>query len=308
MQDRASKPVSSMIKTTVDVRLNWSEYVHGKWTAPAAADTSTVIVREVGSAFDSARVLVYVAPGSTADGSEALLVCVHGDTSGGAGFQTPAAFRIASKNSPPTVVSQSDTSVPLPPHSPYGAPPHFDSTLRVSDSSQLVLYQLVSTPQGGGTFSLSTDEQMIIKKAPSAFELLLTDDQLDALGPFFYEDEQNTFFVQPELAEKSVSQWEEWAIPPPGRSALAESGPADTLPLAAAVPDLHIEGIAPIDPRARYEVKTPNDWVTHPDNVVQFGDTQIGREGGLSRAPAAPNGPPSRPVSGNGHLPIQNAG
>jgi hypothetical protein len=144
---------------------------------------------------------------------------------------------------------------------------------------------------------------MIIKTAPSAFELLLTDNQLDTLGPFFYEDEQNTFFVQPELTEKSVSKWDEWAIPPAGRVAPQATDRVEARVVMAAVPDIHIEPSGSIDPRARYEVNTPIDWVTHPDNVVQFGDTYVGREGGLSRGSAAQNGSPWPRVSGNGRLP-----
>lgn len=96
------------------------------------------------------------------------------------------------------------------------------------------------------------------------------------VNPFFYQDAQHTFFVEPTLTETTITDWDEYVI-----SNLQDTWYLDRkLPFAAHVPVIrrHPE---PIYPLAQYMISSKEDWVTNPATVLQYGDRLIGQEGGL---------------------------
>jgi hypothetical protein len=194
-------------------------------------------------------------------------------------LQTPIAFRFTTRNSAPTVVGPSD-SIPPPPHNFYGRPPHFNATLRVSDVTQLVLRR----HRG---ISESLEALPILDRDPSGrFELLLTGNPLIELepslvGPFFYQDEHHTFFVEPQMAETPFPHHDDWVIDPQGRLIPEGAAGLEAPVLVAAVPDLHISPPEVTDHLARFAFTPRTDWVTGPDTVIEFDQSPIGREGAI---------------------------
>jgi hypothetical protein len=100
------------------------------------------------------------------------------------------------------------------------------------------------------------------------------------VNPFFYQDEQHTFFVEPTLTETTITDWEEYVISNLQYKAVPSQYIESKLPFAAHVPVIsrHPE---PIDPFAQYTISPKEDWVTDPMTALCFGDRLIGQEGGL---------------------------
>jgi hypothetical protein len=99
-------------------------------------------------------------------------------------------------------------------------------------------------------------------------------------GPFFYQDSQNTFFVEPTLTETTIDRWEEWVIPSPGVTHHWDDYLIDRIPLEPHVPPdprIRVE----IDPEARFTLKPNIDWATHPATLLAFDDRLIGRTGSV---------------------------
>ena len=115
------------------------------------------------------------------------------------------------------------------------------------------------------------------------------------IGPFFYKDTRNpyassaapsgdelTFFVQPSLTETTIHEWKGWAIAP--------SGPLRDW--SKLVDEVQVEPQVPVrgpvdlgDPvYSVYPLQDRTDWVTHEATAISYGDSWIGKSGGISPA------------------------
>ena len=302
----SAKTADEAIKPKVEVGLNWTEYVRGQWAPRSATKTTTLLEREVGPTFDSSHLLVYIASEPTDGADDALLICLFGDAKAEASFQTPAAFRLATKNSPPAVVP-ADSPVPAAPASPYHGPWDFDATRRAARRDPRLTRPDPDAPGHGKAHDSGQKLATILDAAPFGdYELLLANHELTQpppdpalAAPFFYEDAQHTFFVEPRLSERTVAEWVDWTLDPSRRYSVDGSDGPPGPPVEAAVPDLHVE-VASISPLARFAVAARTDWVTAPESAITFDGAVITRYGGEERARALA----ADVVSGNGHLPI----
>jgi hypothetical protein len=182
-------------------------------------------------------------------------------------LENQTAFRLVSKNSPPEIVCR--RKFPQPPyqkvdveatHYKCSSPLKVDTTLaKLTDPNIL---------RKGGDFSLST-----CSNASSG------DKELER--PFFYQDNQHSFFVKPELLEPPITKVDNYGI------AISLHGPelyeADKsrdIPLVAQVSNLRKDsGIDPIDERSHFKIQQREDWVTDPATVLQFGEHLVGQTG-----------------------------
>jgi hypothetical protein len=102
------------------------------------------------------------------------------------------------------------------------------------------------------------------------------------VNPFFYQDEQHTFFVEPTLTETTITDWEEWAISMLRHRAVCEDLEyMRELPVKNCVPLTEPPFPEPIDPFAHFMINPKIEWVTDPMTVLRFDDRFIGQEGGL---------------------------
>ena len=264
------------LRRKVEIRLNWSDFVDGDWTPPSTAPTTTFIGHDIPDALNTSTFFTWVSKEQTTDGSEGALY-VHLLGSDGLTARFSARFRIASKHSPPTVESTDQLGGPMspewrwPPSDWYGAQ-GYNATRRDPGGLGL-LYSLKS----GAT---------IMTGVPSAYDLLLVDNELTVpqpeaapFGPFFYQDERNTFFVRPAMMGGLglTADSNGWALEP---SREIPSVVPEAVAVEAAVPDLHVDPPAAIDPLARFAVRTDSDWLTSSDNGIAFDHVVVRREGG----------------------------
>jgi hypothetical protein len=256
------------LRRKVEIRLNWSDYVDGAWTPLSAPAITTLVEHDIVDALNASTFFTWVSKEQTTDGTEgALYVHVLGS-------DFSARFRLASKHSPPTVESTDELHGPLapewlwPPSDLYNAL-SYDATLRHPGGSDF-LYSLKS----GAT---------IVTGVPSAYDLLLADNKLTVpqpdpgpLGPFFYQDERHTFFIRPAITGGTVADSNGWVLEP---SRTIPAAAPDAPAVEAAVPDLHVEPPEPIDPLARFAIRTGSDWLTDSDTRIAFDNVVVGREG-----------------------------
>jgi hypothetical protein len=116
--------------------------------------------------------------------------------------------------------------------------------------------------------------------------------------PFFYQDDLNTFFVDPTLTVTKFVEWMGWGVGFPQLNRALDAVAVKQVPIEAHVP-VREAPVSPADPLARYKVRPRLDWVADPATAVRVGDRVVGRAGGLDpKALAA--GP--APADGAGHL------
>ena len=98
--------------------------------------------------------------------------------------------------------------------------------------------------------------------------------------PFFFQDEQNSFLVEPTLTETTIIQWNDWVIRLLRDNIIVSPQILEDLPIEVNMP-VGIPLPPKPDPKARFKVKDTNDWVTDPSTVLVFDDHFMGKEGGL---------------------------
>jgi hypothetical protein len=269
----AQTKVEDTVKRKVEIRLAWSECIDGNWMPPAATPTSTFIEYKFPAALDKSTVFTWVSKEQTTDGTEGALYVHVFHTEVAAWFS--ARFRTASKNSPPTVESGDHQ---LPPSDWVWPPDDWYSALGFNATRR--------DPGGLGIlYSLKTGNHILDAAPQGGFELLLADNDLTLpspepgpLGPFFYQDERHTFFVEPRMVGRAADSWAGWAIDP---SVDLRADEPDLVEIESVVPDLHVDPPEPLDPRARFAIRAPSDWVTASDSGIEFDGAVIGREGSV---------------------------
>jgi hypothetical protein len=221
---------------------------------------------------------------------------------GGGGY----AFRVTSKNCSPDF---SPAYWQAPPPNPYSAKV-VDGTFYDGSSSLGVTFQTDVHSDGSGT----PDPEGILQKV-SSFSLLACSNPVvpapfldpteplynqagSLASPFFYKDTANlnatptnfadelTFFVQPTLTEKTMDEWEGWAIAP-GIPTRDWSDPAifNNIPVIAQVPVAGLATVGAGDPvHSVFAMQSTADWLTSPTTALAFGTSLIGKNGGVTPA------------------------
>ena len=310
-QENSSEPITIDFKNpvkidsapaykTVQAQLNWSEYFQGAWTTRGSSGFGNPMSVEVPFTFDTSTVFIH---GSVAMENEVEVAKIHLhfdqalltervywrslDRVAPADF----AFKVVSKNSPPEIVG-GDAPVDPPYTFSGSATTHYtgQDPLQVTYVDEIVMggfrsrasqttQAILSLPgQGAGnSFSLTVCGTPVTIGSGSGIGSLVS--------PFFFQDNQNAFFVQPWLTETTVTEWGGWVIPsPPAPPWVADPDWWKNLPLESAVPA--IQGPTPsagtaLAPGSRFNIKVPVDWATHPATVVQYGSRFIGQTGSL---------------------------
>ncbi len=110
----------------------------------------------------------------------------------------------------------------------------------------------------------------------------LADEIGPLISPFFYEDDQHTFFVEPSLTEITTREWEDYVIAEsPPHIEWEEEDYWKDFPIHVEMPEIEQGGlIDPIDPLSRYRIQPKDDWVTNPTTVLRFDERLIGQGGG----------------------------
>jgi hypothetical protein len=315
----------------VDVQLNWSEYFQGKWTPRQASGFGNPSDIGDPSTFKQSDAYIYVTKeyiteddGTVVDGA----VNIH--------LTPPVSrtFRLMSKNSQPQV-NLWYSSLPYEPYSYNGvnATEYIDGS---PDTGALDIgYTQSIEVSYTNTFPKTVSVNKAILQQGSDYALLFASNPpqftfseertkgMDWLGwydspylidiltrPFFYQDSQNTFFVEPTMTETRIDEWEWWTIQYPWPYAHLNSDYWwNKLTMQAAVPTvLHLPPISQIDPSSLYQLKPTQDWATNPATVLPYEGQFVGKGGGLTLInPTIQNGLPGtggqlKPVVPGGSL------
>jgi len=287
----------------IDVQLHWSEYYQGEWTNAKATAYGEPISVGVGTAFNSSFVFIYATKEYDTENGEERAVRIN---LGGPSFGTPInqAIRIVSKNSAPekgtielllTDAYRSDSRYLDRRYSHhYGNGSSLEVNFRhritqeVSNELRPIITEDVTKPimHPGGFFKL------VLCVAPS------TINEYDIAGlvdPFFYQDNQYSFLIEPKLQERTFEKWEDWVDPTPDPPPYNDCEDFHDCPPFRDIPVrprvsypldepilIHSERIESISPLARYRVEPKEDWITHPATVLAYDGALISQGGGLN--------------------------
>jgi hypothetical protein len=225
---------------------------------------------------------------------------------GGGGY----AFRVTSKNCAPDF-DQSYWQAAAP--NPYSSK-DIDATLYDGSSALSATFETDVQNSGSGT----SDTEVILQTVNSFGVLACSNPVVPApfldpteplfnqagalVSPFFFKDTRNlnatstsfadelTFFVQPTLREKTIDQWNGWAIAPQAPAQdWTDPSIFNNIPVIAQVP---VAGPTPINPgdpiNSVFTMQNTTDWVTDPATALSFGGSLISKGGGVKVATLGP--------------------
>lgn len=292
----ASVVRSAASKKIVDVQLHWSEYFQGEWSTRESGGFSASLSASVPFDFNSDSVFIHASKEFENGEERAALVHLGGAIN--------RAFRVVSRNSRPERASRQS-----PPLMPYNAPGVQANRYTGAGAFKVTFAQRIETEDGkapkttmatpsilqqGGAFTL----------LPCANAIALGGDEIASLvTPVFYQDNlAQTFFVEPALKEKTIEEWQEWVTRTP-EPEVEWDAPNwwKELRIEPMIPKYKIpKPIDPgnpvwqneIDPRARFDLTSRQDWIANQSTVVQFDGELIGPRGraGLAVLPSAEAG------------------
>ena len=135
-------------------------------------------------------------------------------------------------------------------------------------------------------------EQRTTKKIlqePRNYSLLLASNPSEYLfpevgalmRPFFYQDDEHTFFVEPRVTETTIERWEEWVVSTPVlRPRQGDLEILRRLPLRAQIPinKLQLQRDL-ISPHALFNIPIGADWLSNPRVIFEFDQQKIGVAG-----------------------------
>jgi hypothetical protein len=292
-RESAEEPPANLNGRIIRYRLNWTELLKGTWAGPFGVFVEGGS-RAVAQDFDASRLSITVAKEFDAEGQErAVLVNLFASIFG------LGTIRLATPNAPPRMVTTT-----ILPSVPYDVVPGTGALLGGSGDLNVTfvstalsalrratekLLETAPILAQGGSYSVVTSGDPYAPP-PSEFGPLI--------APFFYQDEDNTFFVEPDLTVTALERWNDW-VPPAVRGEPRWRDPKwwEDLPIeiqaADSPPRLPID---PGDPAPWVGIggkvfqKAPDltvnpapsrDWVTAPGALVAFGERVIGPAGGL---------------------------
>ena len=117
------------------------------------------------------------------------------------------------------------------------------------------------------------------------------------MKPVFYQDNRHTFFVEPDVTERTIEEWQEWVT----RTPATEPGWREPdwwkeivvipeIPRKWPIPVPDDPWRSPIHPGSLINPVPDRDWLVNPGSAIKFGDVLIG-----------PTGQPGIEIRGGAH-------
>jgi hypothetical protein len=145
--------------------------------------------------------------------------------------------------------------------------------------------------QKGSKYTLLPCDNNITLSSPGIASLVM---------PIFYQDDsQTTFFVEPNLEERTIEEWKEWVTRMPELEVgWVQADWWKEIVLKAQYPKIREHILidpgdpiwrTPIDERSKFKVRPEHDWLVNSATVMQFREELIGPAGraGLQVMPSA---------------------
>lgn len=287
----------------VDVQLHWSEYLNGEWSTRESGGFSGVITRIVPTSFSRSSVFVHVSKEyDAADGGD-LGVFVH------LGGLMNSAFYVAGRNSVPEPAVYASK-----PDNPFNsANTEIANRYRGSGALKVSFKERITTEPGktpppanpdilkkGGSYTLlpCNNHLTALGVSEDAYRGAATPDAVEAaiksglgeiatlMKPVFYQDNRHTFFVEPDVTERTIEEWQEWVT----RTPATEPGWREPdwwkeivvipeIPRKWPIPVPDDPWRSPIHPGSLINPVPDQDWLVNPGSAIKFGDVLIGPTG-----------------------------
>jgi hypothetical protein len=327
----ATKPMvlpTAVPHKEVNVQLNWCEYYQGQWTPRGSGGFGNPVTVIVNADFDQSA--AYVHGEVQQDGEmEVARINVHFEKAFAPDTRFPVpstdpkahrprqpvagpldfAFEIISKNAPPLVVpGEAQLQPPFPGlkaevnrfAAPKAVQVRYVESIEQVDNNPPTVHMatrviMTTEDEREGSDQITACPTPIHAELPNV-GLLVT--------PFFYQDSQHVFFVEPSLTESVIDKWEHWAIPFPlvatqrgaeGRLRLAPCFPRYKPPKTLPASVRPFNGV--FGPGERFHLEIPSDPTTDDRCEIHYGGHTIGSGGGKGavQAPASRSKPGSTP-------------
>jgi hypothetical protein len=289
----------------VDVQLHWSEYLQGEWSTRESGSFSPVISKTVSASFTSSSVFIHVSKEYDPADDEERGVYIH------LGGAINSAFYLAGRNSAPESKAYgSKPSNPFNSANTVIANRYFGSdALKVSFQEQITTEPGKTPPkanpsilQQGGSYTLlpCNNDLLPLGVSEEAIQGAVNPEAIKAaiksglgeiaslMKPVFYQNNQHTFFVEPNVTEKTIEECQEWVTrtpqPEPGWRVpdwwkniivIPEFPRKWPIPL----PDPGDPWRFPIDPSSLINPIPDRDWLINPGTAIKFDDVLIGPTG-----------------------------
>ncbi len=312
IKNLADKPISGMSgKKELHAQLHWSIYDRGKWSAPQVSnfvplysydEIKEYLEKQFYNFVDYSfwvkpqEIFISIAKDTDKDGSGIYIVLnipIHlsiiiAETDNVEQTTTyknnliseekTCAFYMAGRNAKPELLpGERDSGIF------HYTPSLKRGTQYETDSSEnLAAILSILIPSLSGIISYEISEEILsqVKK----YNLVLPNNALHAPeSPFFYQDDEHTFFAEPGYEEVSIPVWKSWVIDKPSIIAERFRDLGKEVVINSFIPVL--EFVPPIDPRSRYTIKDYEDWLVNPTTVLDFRKTPIGEMGKVSAEP-----------------------
>ncbi len=293
---------SMVAKKEVEVQLHWSENLQGEWSTRESGGFSASLSTTVNNPFDPRSMFIHISKEQYENGEERGVYIHLGGT-------INKAFYLAGRNSiPETASCETDPAMPYSKsgvranrYSGSGAlTVEFKRSITTEDGKSPV--NKVETPSilqhGGGYTLLPCDNNITLRASDvasldtgnpeavvKAIETGLSE-IASLMKPIFYQDNAHTFFIEPDVAERTIEEWQEWVTRTPQPE--PEYGGQDWwkgISLVQAIPEKKLP--IPIDPRdprwlspeSLKTVKPEYDWIINPGTGLLKEGELIGQRG-----------------------------
>ena len=286
----------------VDVQLHWSVYMNGEWSTRESSDFSGVITKTMPTSFDRNSVFVHVSK-ELRQGNE-LGVYIH------LGGSINDAFYLAGRNSAPE--SKTNETKPDNPFSANAVMANrYSGTaeLRVSFIEKITTdasnpkptdKALISSSLPASKYTLLPCNNILTAHGvpkdaysgaanPKAVEAALEKSQGEIatlMKPVFYQDSLHTFFIEPDVTERTIEKWEDYIpksqIPKQGLGKLDRWEKINVIPEFPKKwrrPLADAPWSSPIHTESLVNQVTERDWLINPGSVLKFGDVLVGPTG-----------------------------
>lgn len=328
-EDMRTMKSSALIQRKEKVQLNWSEYYQGKWSARKFGQGEGATLEfDVSETFKQSNIFIHASKGSDdkgGDGPVRINLQVEDVTSssakgaakvlgGPSGFSSPGGgvigqlsgktmtvalnygFKMISKLVPPITQPAGPSVLPTSPLvTSVGAHPTKltalpGRTLLEVDFSGTIKTTAVMQETEGLTRHKIIDPKSAFQLLTCSHPAPLPNAEIAALtAPFFYEDAEAVFFVEPTFVEKTVNEWQGYGVPlfPPSKfpdkARVIQPDLSAHFKEQLVIPERLLD---PVGPVAKKAVTPLSDWVTQPAASIQFNGQRVGPGGGLFSAPA----------------------
>ncbi len=290
-------PTSKTVENIVQIQLHWSEFLQGKWSTRESGAFSTTIQQTVNHQFDPKLVSIHVSKDSDAKMGEEGGVCIA------LGGDIKKAFYLAGRNSAPKEQPYQSESKNLFNANGVNATRYSSNS---EDSLTVTLHPCIvyegkktevtkeplSILHKGADYTLlsynnnitldNSDSSALSANAPEelikAYETSLLE-RASLIKPFFYQNNEHTFFVNPSLTKQTIKEWKEWVGHWKNKTAADWQKPPV---LTAYTPGSH-RLRTQIDAALHFEPKFTSDWLVNPGTALLYEDSVIGPNGRINR-------------------------